>query len=119
MVQKAIRAGAVSYLLKNVNGGNLAAAIRSAYSGRGTLSPEVKQDLIFTAQKPQIGIDLTPRERDGLTLMVEGLNNPEIADHLSISHATASSHVSRILQKLDVSTRAEAIVLAMCNNLVE
>ena len=119
MVQDAIRAGAISYLLKNVKGDNLAAAIRSANAGRGTLSPEVTQDLITAERKPRIGEVLSPRELEVLTLMVEGLTNPEIAEHLSICRATASSHVSHILQKLDVSNRAEAIVLAVRNNLVE
>ncbi|HUV29075.1 MAG TPA: response regulator transcription factor, partial [Anaerolineales bacterium] len=103
MVQDAIRAGAISYLLKNVKGDNLAAAIRSANAGRGTLSPEVTQDLITAERKPRIGEVLSPRELEVLTLMVEGLTNPEIAERLSISRATASSHVSHILQKLSVS----------------
>jgi NarL family two-component system response regulator LiaR len=119
MVQDAIRAGAISYLLKNVKGDNLAAAIRSANAGRGTLSPEVTQDLITAERKPRIGEVLSPRELEVLTLMVEGLTNPEIAERLSISRATASSHVSHILQKLSVSNRAEAIVLAVRTNLVQ
>lgn len=119
MVQDAIRAGAISYLLKNVKGDNLAAAIRSANAGRGTLSPEVTQDLITAERKPRIGEVLSPRELEVLTLMVEGLTNPEIAERLSICRATASSHVSHILQKLSVSNRAEAIVLAVRTNLVQ
>lgn len=119
MVREAIRAGAISYLLKNVNGDNLAAAIRSAKAGRGTLSPEVTHDLITSGKQSKIGADLTARESDVLVLMVEGLTNPEIAERLTISRATASSHVSHILQKLDVSNRAEAIVLAVRNNLVD
>jgi len=118
MVQEAIRTGAISYLLKNVNGDNLAAAIRSANAGRGTLSPEVTHDLITAGNKNQIGENITPRESEVLALMVEGLTNPEIAKRLYISRATASSHVSHILQKLGVSNRAEAIVLAVRNNLV-
>lgn len=119
MVQEAIRAGAISYLLKNVKGDNLAAAIRSAYAGRGTLSPEITQGLITGSHEPRVGDDLTSRELEVLTLMVEGLTNPEIARRLTISRATASSHVSHILQKLGVSNRSEAIVLAVRSNLVE
>jgi NarL family two-component system response regulator LiaR len=119
MVQEAIRAGAISYLLKNVDGDNLAAAIRSAKDGRGTLSPEVTHDLITSEQQPRIGADLTARETEVLALLVEGLTNPEIAERLTISRATASSHVSHILQKLEVSNRAEAIVLAVRSNLVD
>lgn len=119
IVQEAIRAGAISYLLKNVDGNNLAAAIRSANAGRGTLSPEVTHALITSDQPSKIGDDLTPRELEVLALMVEGLTNPEIAERLTISRATASSHVSHILQKLHVSNRAEAIVLAVRSNLVD
>ena len=119
IVQEAIRAGAISYLLKNVDGDNLAAAIRSANAGRGTLSPEVTHELINAEQQSKIGIDLTPREREVLSLMVEGLTNPEIAQELVVSRATISSHVSHILQKLGVSNRAEAIVLAVRSNLVD
>lgn len=118
LVQEAIQAGAISYLLKNVTGDDLADAIRSAYGGQGTLSPEVTREFILSAQRPQLGDDLTPREREVLALMVEGLTNPEIADQLSISRATATAHVSHILGKLGVSNRAEAIVLAFRNNLV-
>ena len=119
MVQEAIRAGAISYLLKNVDGDNLAAAIRSANTGRGTLSPEVTRELISSEPTSNIGDDLTQRELEVLALMVEGLTNPEIAERLTISRATASSHVSHILHKLDVSNRAEAIVLAVRSNLVD
>jgi NarL family two-component system response regulator LiaR len=119
MVQEAIRAGAISYLLKNVKGDNLVAAIRSANAGRGTLSPEVTRGLITASHENQVGEDLTARELEVLTLMVEGLTNPQIARRLTISRATASSHVSHILQKLGVSNRSEAIVLAVRSKLVE
>jgi len=119
IVQEAIRAGAISYLLKNVDGDNLAAAIRSANAGRGTLSPEVTHQLINAEPQIKIGSDLTPREREVLALMVDGLTNPEIAEELVVSRATISSHVSHILQKLEVSNRAEAIVLAVRSNLVD
>jgi NarL family two-component system response regulator LiaR len=119
MVQEAIRAGAISYLLKNVNGDNLAAAIQSANAGRGTLSPEITRELVSSEHPSNIGDDLTQRELEVLALMVEGLTNPEIAERLTISRATASSHVSHILHKLDVSNRAEAIVLAVRSKLVD
>jgi len=118
LVQKAIRVGAISYLLKNVSGDDLADAVRSANAGHGTLSPEVTRDFIMSAQQPQLGDDLTPREREVLALMVEGMTNPEIAERLSISRATAPAHVSHILSKLGVSNRAEAIVLAVRSKIV-
>ena len=119
MVEGAIQAGAISYLLKKVTGDDLAAAIRSAHTGQSTLSPEVTQEIIKPVQSPRLGDDLTPRERQVLALMVEGLTNPEIADRLTITRATATSHVSHILHKLGVSNRAEAIVLAVRSSLVD
>ena len=118
LVQKAIRVGAISYLLKNVTGDDLADAVRSANAGHGTLSPEVTRDFIMSAQQPQLGDDLTPREREVLALMVEGMTNPQIAERLSISRATATAHVSHILSKLGVSNRQEAIVLAVRGKIV-
>jgi NarL family two-component system response regulator LiaR len=119
LVESAIQAGAISYLLKKVTGDDLAAAIRSAHIGQSTLSPEVTQEIIKSEPGPKVGHDLTPREHEVLALMVEGMTNPEIADRLTISRATATSHVSHILHKLGVSNRAEAIVLAVRSNIVD
>ena len=118
LVEGAFQAGAISYLLKKVTGDDLAASIRSAHTGQSTLSPEVTKEIIKPDSQPRIGDDLTPREREVLALMVEGLTNPEIADRLIISRATATSHVSHILHKLGVSNRAEAIVLAVRSNII-
>ena len=118
LVQKAIQVGAISFLLKNVSGDDLADAVRSANAGQGTLAPEVTRDFIMSTRQPQLGHDLTPREREVLALMVEGLTNPQIANRLSISRATATAHVSHILSKLGVSNRQEAIVLAIRGKLV-
>ncbi len=119
LVQEALRAGAISYLLKNVTSQELAAAIRAAYHGRSTLAPEAAQALVRDARhEVSPGHDLTPREKEVLDLMVEGLSNPEIAENLSVSRSTARAHVSQILSKLGVSNRGEAIALAFRSGLV-
>jgi NarL family two-component system response regulator LiaR len=119
LVQDALHAGAISYLLKNVSGDDLAGAIRAAHAGRSTLAPEAIQALIQPADPGAApGHDLTPRERDVLALLVTGLNNPEIAKQLYISPSTVKVHVSNILSKLGVSNRGEAIALAIQHKLV-
>ena len=118
LVADVLREGAISYILKNVTGDELVNAIRAAQAGRPTLAPEVTQDFILSAREPQVGEDLTAREREVLTLMVEGLSNPDIAERLTVSRATARAHVSNILAKLGVSNRAEAVALALRKRLV-
>jgi NarL family two-component system response regulator LiaR len=122
MVQDALRAGAIGYLLKDVSVDELAEAIRAAHAGRPTLAPEAAQALIEATRAPEAGpepgYDLTPREREVLALMVEGLNNPQIGERLFISVTTVRSHVSSIFSKLGVSNRAEAVALAVRNKLV-
>lgn len=119
LVKDALEAGAIGYLLKDVSADDLAKAIRAAHAGRATLSPEAAQALVHAAtQPPAPGNDLTDRERMVLALIVEGLNNTQIAARLVISPSTIKSHVSSILSKLGVASRTEAVALAIRHKLV-
>ena len=119
VIKNALEAGAIGYLLKDVSADDLVRAIRSAYAGHATLSPEAAQALVETANRPPVpGLDLTEREREVLTLLIEGLNNTQIAGRLTVSPSTIKSHVSNILSKLDVTSRTEAVALALRNGII-
>ena len=119
LMQKTLQAGAIGYLFKNVSADELFKAILAAKSGRPSLAPEAAQALIHAVTQPQaVGFDLTEREREVLVLMVKGQNNPQIADHLVISRSTVKFHVSSILSKLGVTSRTEAVALALQHHLV-
>lgn len=121
LVQAALKAGAISYLLKNVSAADLAQAIREAYAGRPTLAPEAAQVLIKAATHPEqeAQSDLTDRELEVLRLMVRGLTNPEIATKLFVSRSTVKFHVSNILMKLGAGSRTEAVSMAIHTKLVD
>jgi two-component system, NarL family, response regulator LiaR len=119
-VQAVLKAGAIGYLLKNVSARDLVAAIRNAAAGQPTLSTEAARALIHASANPRPpGMGLTEREREVLALMVKGLNNSQIAQQLVISPSTTKFHVSNILTKLGVSTRTEAVAMAVRDHIVE
>jgi len=118
LVQNALKGGAIGYLMKNVSARELAAAIRAAKDGKMTLSPEAAQALVHASQQAQETESLTEREREVLKLMVEGLNNAEIAERLVISLSTVKYHISNILMKLGVDNRVAAVTMAIQKKLV-
>lgn len=113
LVERALEAGAIGYILKNISIHEMVRAIHLAYQGKPILSPEAAQALIHVRLGPGSTHDLKDREIEVLQLMGEGLTNPQIAEHLSLSVATIKFYVSAILKKLEVETRTEAVVKAI------
>ena len=119
LVQQAIHAGAVGYLLKDTSKEDLAAAIRAAADGRSIMSPEAAEVLADDGETAAAsGGDLTEREREILALLAQGLSNKKIAERLEISEYTVRNHVSQVIAKLGVANRSEAAVLAVQRGLV-
>jgi NarL family two-component system response regulator LiaR len=118
-VEGVLRAGATSYLLKNVSADEIIATINRAVAGQPSLSPEAAQVLIQNVNDPPPPkYEMTERELEILAHMVEGKSNNDIADTMFISKSTVKFHVSNVLSKLGVSSRTEAVALAIRNNLV-
>ena len=123
-VYAALAAGASGFLLKDAPAGQLVHAIKVAAAGDALLAPSVTRRLIsrFTdsqpASRPQVPADLTAREVEVLTLMAEGLSNSEIAERLVVGDATVKTHVARVLAKLGVRDRVQAVVIAYRSGMV-
>ena len=119
MVMRAINAGSVGYLLKNVSAPKLVETIKAAHQGQATIDASAATILLKVSQgPPALGNDLTEREREVLALMVDGKTNKEIAERLSLSPGTIRAYVSKILSKLGASNRTEAAMLAMQRNIL-
>ena len=120
LIKNSLKAGAVSYLLKDVSGAKLVKTIRDVYRGKFALSSIATRILLSELrEKTNENIKLTNREIEILTLIVEGLPNKEIAKRLFLSNSTVQFHVSNILSKLGVSKRTEAAYLALKQKLVK
>jgi DNA-binding NarL/FixJ family response regulator len=126
-VFEALRAGASGFMLKDAPPEELVAAVRIVASGEALLAPAVTRAVIeeFTRHPPAPTTtpppalqELTPREQEVLDLLARGLSNPEICEQLVISEATAKTHVARILQKLDIRDRVQAVIYAYETGLV-
>ena len=112
----AISAGASGFLLKDVTGDQLAASIKLINTGEALLAPTITRRLIerFAKPSPPTGAlaSLTSRETDVLKNLARGLSNAEVAAHLHLSEATVKTHVSRLLAKLGVRDRVQAVIVA-------
>jgi DNA-binding NarL/FixJ family response regulator len=120
-----LRAGASGFLVKDTSPTELLRAVRVVANGDALLAPSVTRRLIADVvsrapgREPLVGLEeLTPREREILGLVGSGMSNDEIADRLTISKATAKTHVSRIMGKLEARDRAQLVVLAYETGLV-
>jgi len=120
-----LRSGASGFMLKDAPPEELVAAVRIVAAGDALLAPAVTRSVVEefvrgpaqAAEPPALG-ELTPREREVLDLLARGLSNPEICSELVISEATAKTHVARILQKLDLRDRVQAVIYAYESGLV-
>jgi DNA-binding NarL/FixJ family response regulator len=125
-VFEALRFGASGFLVKDTDPAQLLHAVRVAASGEALLSPSVTRRLIaefaarLPASRPAVQLDaLTDREREVMTLVGAGLSNQEIAERLVVSPATAKTHVSRVMSKLEARDRAQVVVLAYESGLIQ
>lgn len=116
----AIKAGALSYLLKDSSPQDLVEAVRAAVRGESTLHPAVAARVLREMQqRQQLSLnDLTPRELDVLTRIARGRSNHEIAKELVISQPTVRTHVANILTKLHLADRTQAAIYALQQHLV-
>jgi DNA-binding NarL/FixJ family response regulator len=126
-VYEALRAGASGFLLKDAPPEQLVAGIRTVASGEALLAPSITRRLIegFIRRPPahQVAGDgleeLTPREREVLQLLGQGLSNAELAQQLYVSEATVKTHVARVFSKLGLRDRVHAVVFAYETGLVQ
>jgi DNA-binding NarL/FixJ family response regulator len=126
-VYEALQAGASGFMLKDAPPEEIVAAVRLVANGDALLAPAVTRSVIEEfvrrdqpppASPPPAVQDLTPREREVLDLLVQGLSNPEICERLVISEATTKTHVARILQKLGLRDRVQVVIYAYETGLV-
>jgi NarL family two-component system response regulator LiaR len=120
MAQRALKAGAIGYLFKDVEEDELMAAIRFAHLGQSIVAPEAMRALLASSlTDDDYSVGLTVREQETLDLVARGMTNPEIADKLMISVSTVNFHVHNVLDKLGAKTRTEAVVIAAREGLID
>src|SRR5690606_1617465 len=114
----AVRAGAIGYLLKDIDGNELRRAVRAAAAGQVQLAPEAASRLMNELRQPEQPPTLTEREIDVLKLVAAGRSNKEIGSALEIGERTVKTHVSSIMGKLGVQSRTQAALYAVHAGLV-
>jgi len=122
LVLDAVRAGASGYLLKEASPKEIMAGVRAAVAGHAVIAPRAAGALVESvrALPPQpVAPELSQREHDVLTLLVMGLDNAEIGRRLGLSPHTVKQHVSRLLEKLGVENRVQAVAFALRSGLVD
>jgi DNA-binding NarL/FixJ family response regulator len=117
-IAPALAAGAQGYLLKDATPDELARAVRALMQGGAALEPAVAARLLERMSDTERGLELSARELDVLRLLVAGASNKAIAAQLHLSENTVKTHISRIFDKLDVQSRAEAVAVALQRGLV-
>lgn len=117
---RAIEAGAIGFLFKDVDEEQLASSIRLASQGRGVIAPEAMQEIVAQSHRnEEQTVNLTPRELVTLELLSKGLTNPQIAERLVVSGSTVNFHVHNVLDKLGAKTRTEAVVIAAKEGIID
>ena len=120
LVKDILKAGAISYIIKNISPDELVKTIRDAYLGKTTFSSEASKVVVEELTNPsQERFNLTGKEHEVLKLLSKGSSNKDIAKELSISRHTVKFHISNILNKLGAVSRTEAVFVATKNNLVD
>ena len=117
LIVGAVEAGAIGYLLKDTEPGELRDAVRQAADGQTTLSAPIASRLVQQVRRTS-STTLTPREREILTLVAEGLNNAEIAGRLHVGRATVKTHLLHVFEKLGVNDRTAAVVTALKQGII-
>jgi DNA-binding NarL/FixJ family response regulator len=127
-VYRALRAGATGFLLKDAPSTRLVGAVRAAAAGDELIEPSITRRLVEAfadaeakppAERPEVLRTLTDRELDVLGLMARGLSNAEIAEQLVVAETTVKTHVARVLAKLQVRDRVQAVVVAYESGFVD
>ena len=114
-IMAALEAGAVGYILKDADAGDVSAAVRAAAAGGSPLDPKVARVVLDESRRPQPATDLSPRELEVLELVEQGMANKQIARRLGIAERTVKAHLTNVFQAIGVTDRTAAALWAREN----